>query len=66
MYRVAQHDPVNQDDFEKQKAKLQETVLQQKRQMAFDLFRTSLKTRLQQEGKVRLNTENLKRLSTPA
>jgi peptidyl-prolyl cis-trans isomerase D len=66
VYRVAQHDPVNQDDFEKQKAKLQETVLQQKRQMAFDLFRSTLKTRLQQEGKVHLNTENLKRLSTPA
>jgi hypothetical protein len=66
VYRVAQHDPVNQDDFEKQKAKLQETVLQQKRQTAFDLFRTALKKRLQQEGKVRVNAGNLKRLATPA
>jgi peptidyl-prolyl cis-trans isomerase D len=66
VYRVAQHDPVNQDDFEKQKAKLQETVLQQKRQTAFDLFRTALKTRLQQEGKVHVNAENVKRLATPA
>ena len=66
VYRVAQHDPVNQDDYEKQKSKLQETVLQQKRQTAFDLFRTSLRTRLQQEGKLQLNADNLKRLTTPA
>ena len=25
VYRVAQHDPVNQDDYDKQKAKLEET-----------------------------------------
>ena len=52
VYRVAQHDPVNQDDFEKQKAKIQEQVLQRKRQTAYELFRTALKTRLQQEGQV--------------
>ena len=66
VYRVAQHDPVNQDDFEKQKSKIEEQVLQQKRQTAYDLFRTALKTRLQQEGKLRVNQENLKRLTTPA
>jgi peptidyl-prolyl cis-trans isomerase D len=66
VYRVAQHDPVNQDDFEKQKAKLEDTVVQQKRQTAFELFRTSLRTRLQQEGKLQLNADNLKRLTTPA
>ena len=66
VYRVAQRDPTSQDEFEKQKAKLEETVLQQKRQSAFDLFRTSLKTRLQKEGKVRVNADNLKRLTTPA
>jgi peptidyl-prolyl cis-trans isomerase D len=65
VYRVAQHDQVNQDDFEKQKAKIEETVMQQKRQTAFDLFRTALKTRLQKEGKVRVNADNLKRLTTP-
>ena len=66
VYHVAQHDPVNWDDFEKQKAKLEDTVLQQKRQTAFDLFRTALRTRLQQEGKLQLNADNLKRLTTPA
>jgi peptidyl-prolyl cis-trans isomerase D len=66
VFRVVQHDPVNQADFEKQKAKLEETVLQQKRQTAFDLFRTALRMRLQQEGKIQLNADNLKRLTTPA
>ena len=66
VYRVAQHDPVNQDDFEKQKSKIEAQVLQQKRQTAYELFRTALRTRLQQEGKLRLNQDNLKRLRTPA
>jgi peptidyl-prolyl cis-trans isomerase D len=64
-YRVAQHDPVNQDDFEKQKAKTEEQVLQQKRQTAYDLFRTALKSRLQQEGQLHFNADNLKRLINP-
>ena len=66
VYRVAQHDPVNQDDFEKQKAKIEEQVLQRKRQTAYDLFRTALKARLQQEGALHFNQENLKRLTNPA
>jgi peptidyl-prolyl cis-trans isomerase D len=65
VYRVAQHDPVNQADFEKQKAKIEEQVLQRKRQTAYDLFRTALKSRLQQEGQLHFNAENLKRLITP-
>jgi len=66
VYRVAQHDPVSQDEFDKQKSKIEDQVLQQKRQTAYDLFRTTLKTRLQQEGKLHYNAENLKRLTNPA
>lgn len=66
VFRVAQHDPVNQDEFEKQKSKVEEQVLQRKRQTAYDLFRTSLKARLQQEGQLHFNAENLKRLMNPA
>ncbi len=66
VYRVAQHDPVNDADFEKQKSKIEEQVLQRKRQAAYDLFLTSLKTRLQQEGQLRYNADNLKRLINPA
>ncbi len=65
VYRVAQHDSVNQDDFTKQKAKIEEQVLQRKRQTAYDLFRTALKARLQAEGQLHFNADNLKRLITP-
>jgi peptidyl-prolyl cis-trans isomerase D len=66
VYRVAQHDPVNQDDFEKQKSKFRDQVLQRKRQTAYELFRAALKTRLQQDGQLRFNAENLKRLVNPS
>jgi hypothetical protein len=66
VYRVAQHDPVNQDDFDKQKSKVEAQVLQQKRQTAYELFRTALKSRLQQQGQLHFNAESLKRLTNPA
>ena len=66
IYRVAQRDPVNQDDFDKQKTKIREQVLQRKRQTAYELFRTALKVRLQQEGQLHFNAESLKRLTNPS
>jgi peptidyl-prolyl cis-trans isomerase D len=65
VYRVAQHDPINQDDYAKQKATIEAQALQGKRQAAYELFKSSLQTRLRQEGKLRINQENLKRLTTP-
>ena len=64
VYRVAQHDPVSQDEFEKQKDKIEAQVLQDKRGAAYEMFSTALKTRLQQQGKLRVNQDNLKRLTT--
>jgi peptidyl-prolyl cis-trans isomerase D len=66
VYRVAQHDPVSQDEFDKQRTKIEQQVLAEKRQTAYDLFRTALKTRLQQEGRLHYNAENLKRLTNPS
>ena len=66
VYRVAQHDPVNMDDFDKQKSKIEEQVVQRKRQTAYELFRTALKNRLQQEGQLHFNADNLKRLINPS
>ena len=65
VYRVAQHDPLNEGEFAKQKSKIEDTVLQRKRQAAYDLFRTALKSRLQQEGRLRFNQENMRRLTNP-
>jgi peptidyl-prolyl cis-trans isomerase D len=66
VYHVTEHNPISQDDFEKQKSKIEEQVLEQKRQTAYDLFKNALRTRLQQEGKLQINQDNLKRLTTPA
>jgi len=66
VYRVAQHDPINEEDFAKQKAAIETQALQTKRQAAYELFRSTLETRLRQEGKLHINAENLKRLTTPA
>ncbi len=66
VYRVAQHDPVNQDDFDKQKSKVETQVLQEKRQTAYELFRAGLKARLQKDGKIQFNADTLKRMTNPA
>jgi peptidyl-prolyl cis-trans isomerase D len=66
VYRVAQHDPINEEDFAKQKAAIETQALQVKRQAAYELFRSTLETRLRQEGKLHINAENLKHLTTPA
>ena len=66
VYRVAQHNPIDEADFAKQKTTIEAQALQSKRQAAYELFRTTLETRLRQEGKLHINEENLRRLTTPA
>jgi peptidyl-prolyl cis-trans isomerase D len=65
VYRVAQHDPISEEDFAKQKTAIETQALQVKRQAAYELFRSSLEARLRQEGKLHFNAENLKRLTSP-
>ena len=60
VYRVAEKQEPNSADFEAQKKQLTEDALQEKRNMAFDAFRTSLDARLKQEGKLTILTDKLK------
>jgi peptidyl-prolyl cis-trans isomerase D len=60
VYHVAEKVEPNPADFEKQKKDLTESVLQAKRSLAFEAFRTSLEDRLKQEGKLKLMPEKLK------
>jgi peptidyl-prolyl cis-trans isomerase D len=60
VYRVAEKVEPNPADFETQKKQLMEGVLQAKRSLAFDAFRTALGERLKQEGKLKLMPEKLK------
>jgi len=60
VYRVEEKEEPNPADFDKQKKDLTETVLQAKRSLAFEAFRTALEDRLKQEGKLKLMPEKLK------
>jgi len=60
VYRVADKQEPNPADFEKQKKQLTEQVLQSKRSLAFEAFRTSLEARLRQEGKLQIMSDKLK------
>ena len=60
VYRVAEKIEPNAEDFEKQKADLSRQVLQDKRSMAFESFRSALDDRLKKEGKLKIMPEKLK------
>jgi peptidyl-prolyl cis-trans isomerase D len=60
VYRVAEKQEPNPADFEKQKKELTEQVLQTKRNMAFEAFRTALEARLKQEGKLQIMSDRMK------
>ena len=60
VYRVAEKQEPNPADFEKQKKELTEQVLQTKRNVAFEAFRTALEDRLKQEGKLQIMADRLK------
>lgn len=66
VYRVSEKQEPNPADFEKQKRELTETVLQSKRSLAFEAFRTALESRLKQEGKLKLMPEKLQSFGAPS
>ncbi len=59
VYRVDSKDEPNPADFEKQKKSLTEQLLQTKRTVAFEAFKTTLESKLKQEGKVKLMPDKL-------
>ena len=60
VYEVAAKTQANPEDFEKQKKTITDNLLQQKRGLAFDAFRTSLEERLKAEGKVKIYPEKMR------
>jgi len=60
VYRVAEKVEADPASFEAQKKQLTEELLQSKREVAFEAFRTALSDRLKQEGKLKLMPEKLK------
>ena len=60
VYQVAEKQESNPSDFEKQKKEITDSLLQTKRSVAFDSFRTALDERLKKEGKLKMMTDKLK------
>jgi peptidyl-prolyl cis-trans isomerase D len=55
----------SQADFQKQKDQIREQVVQQKREQLFQLFVTNLREQMQKSGKIQINQQVLKQLTTP-
>jgi peptidyl-prolyl cis-trans isomerase D len=60
VYRVVEKEEPSPADFEKQKKELADSVLQNKRSIAFEAFRTALDKRLKAEGKLKIMDDKLK------
>ena len=59
VYQVVERQEANPADLEKQKKELTDTLLKQKRDLAFSAFQTSLNDRLKQEGQLKLYPEKM-------
>jgi peptidyl-prolyl cis-trans isomerase D len=60
VYKVESKKEANPADFDKQKKDLTEQVLNEKRALAYEAFRSSLEERLKHEGKLKLMPEKLR------
>jgi len=63
-YQVVEKVEPNPADFEKQKKTLTDTLLQSKRGLAFEAFRSTLEERLKQEGKLKLMEDKMRGFGT--
>jgi peptidyl-prolyl cis-trans isomerase D len=60
VFQVISHTPANEADFAAQKASIATQLLQQKRDLAFEIYQTSLKNRLLHQGKLKINNAAIK------
>jgi peptidyl-prolyl cis-trans isomerase D len=66
VYRVADHQQPNQADFDKQKKDIETQLLEAKRQLAFESFKSALEAQMKKEGKLNYNAEAMKQLTRPS
>lgn len=66
VYKVLERQDANPADLAKQQQDIQQQLLDARRTMAFEAFRKALDNSMRQEGKLKLNAENLRRITTPS
>ena len=59
VYQVAERQDANPADFEKQQRDITDSLLKQKRDLAFEAFRSSLDARMKQDGQLKLYPEKM-------
>jgi hypothetical protein len=59
VYQVMEKTEANPADFDKQKKSITDSLLQEKRTLAFDAFRTGLEERLKKDGTVKVTPDKL-------
>ena len=64
VYRLAAREEASPAELEKQRKELTDQLLGSKRSVTYEAFRASLEDRLRKEGKLRINTENYRRLTS--
>jgi peptidyl-prolyl cis-trans isomerase D len=64
VYKIAEHDAPVPEDFAKQSKDIQHQLVQSKQEAAFAAFHTALVDRLKAEGKLSINDEAVKRLTS--
>lgn len=66
VYQVKAKQPVNEEDFAKAKDSIQQQIMQDKQNSAFEAFRAALEARYAKEGKLVINSQNMKTLTSPS
>jgi peptidyl-prolyl cis-trans isomerase D len=66
VFRVLEHEAPNEADLPKQRKDITDQMLQARRQVAYEAFRTSLENRLKSEGELTYNEVNMRQLTSPS
>jgi peptidyl-prolyl cis-trans isomerase D len=60
VFRVVSHTPANQADFAAQRDQIEEELLDQKRSLAFEIYRQNLRQQLLRTGELKMNDTTMK------
>ncbi len=65
VYTVTDHEEPSEADFQRQAGSIEQELLSNARDNAFDAFRHALEDQMKRQGKLTISAENLKRLTNP-
>lgn len=66
VYQIASREPANEQEFPAKKAQLEERLLNEKRQVAFEVFQDNLRKKLASAGDLKMHSDVIGKLTSPA